>query len=59
MNLRDAVIPGRPEGPSPEPIAAVAAENGTTIQPRPEAVVFIGSGFSLREPRNDRVEHRE
>ncbi|MFL5217042.1 MAG: hypothetical protein ACJ8DO_00040, partial [Microvirga sp.] len=55
VNLR-AVIAGRAEGPNPEPITTVAAEKGTMIQLRPEAVVFMGSGLALRAPRNDMAE---
>lgn len=43
-----AVIPGHPAGANPESTGEVAANPTLRVHP------VVGSGFSLREPRNDR-----
>src|SRR5215208_5067097 len=43
----------RPGGPSPEPINAPLCKRSGTVRVLLRRTVFMGSGLSLREPRND------
>ena len=47
------VIPGRRVASSPEPISAGGAGQGADLADIPERPADMGSGLSLREPRND------